>query len=194
MRWEQLFTDLESQFDELAEAQLMAELADRQRIEFGAIGMVARLAGAVGSQLRLRTSAGTAVTGMLRRLGPDWSLITEGAGRETLVPLAAVTAVEGLTGATGQQPTGVAAKLGLRSALRGLVQDRVPVAVTVIGSHGGTDAGTGTEFTGTIDRIGADFMELALHAAWEPRRAASVRQVVLVPLAAVVFVRAQPLG
>lgn len=194
MRWEQLFADLESQFDELAEAQLLAELADRQRIEFGAVGMVARLAGALGSPLRLRTSAGTAITGVLRRLGPDWALIAEGAGRETVVSLAAVTIVEGLTGATGQPLRGVAGKLTLRSALRGLVRDRAPVAVTVVGSHGGTEAGTGTEFTGTIDRIGADFMELALHAAWEPRRAGSVRQVVLVPLAAVVFVRAQPLG
>ncbi|MGI8415345.1 MAG: hypothetical protein ACR2P2_03890, partial [Nakamurella sp.] len=116
------------------------------------------------------------------------------AGRETVLSLAAVTVVEGLTGATGQPLRGVAGKLTLRSALRGLVRDRAPVAVTVVGSHGGTEAGTGTEFTGTIDRIGADFLELALHAAWEPRRADSVRQVVLVPLVAVVFVRAQPLG
>ncbi|MGI8416115.1 MAG: hypothetical protein ACR2P2_07880, partial [Nakamurella sp.] len=120
MRWEQLFADLESQFDELADAQLMAELAERQRIEFGAIGMVARLAGALGAPLRLRTSAGTAITGVLRRLGPDWALINEGAGRETVLSLAAVTVVEGLTGATGQPLRGVAGKLTLRSALRGL--------------------------------------------------------------------------
>ncbi len=50
------------------------------------------------------------------------------------------------------------------------------------------------ELTGTIDRVGADFLELAVHAAWEPRRAGSVRSVALVPLSAIVLVRALPLG
>lgn len=194
MRWEQLFTDLEAQFDALAEAEMMAELADRQRSEFGAVGMVARLVGSIGSPLRIRTSSGSVISGVLRRLGPDWLLIAEAPGREALVPLAGVTVVEGLSAITGQPLGRVAGRLTLRLALRGLVRDRAPVAVTLQGSPGGPGAGTGTEVAGTIDRIGADFLELALHAAWEPRRAGSVRQVVLVPLGAVVFVRAQPLG
>lgn len=194
MRWEQLFADLEVQYDELAQAQLEAELADRQRIEFGTVSMVARLGGAVGDPVRLRTAAGSAVTGMLRRVGPDWVLIGEAPGREVVVSLAAVSAVEGLGSATGRPLDRVAGKLTLRSALRGLARDRAPVSVTLYGSSGGPEAPTGTEITGTIDRVGADFIELAVHAAWEPRRAGSVRQVVLVPLSAVVVVRAQPLG
>ncbi len=194
MRWEQLFADLEAQFDELGEAEMAAELSDRQRVEFGAVGLVARLAGSLGSPLRLRTASGTSITGVLRRLGPDWVLIDEAPGREAVIPLAAVTMVEGLTSATGLPLGTVSGKLTLRLALRGLVRDRAPVAVTMFGSQGGPEAGTGTEITGTIDRIGADFLELALHAAWEPRRAGSVRQVVLLPLGAVVFVRAQALG
>jgi hypothetical protein len=194
MRWEQLFADLEAQFEELAEADRAAEVADRQRVEFSAIGLVARLGGSLGSPLRLRTSAGTAITGVLRRLGPDWLLVDEAPGREAVIPLAGVTMVEGLTSATGLPLGEVSRRLTLRLALRGLVRDRAPVAVTLLGSQGGPEAGTGTEINGTIDRIGADFLELALHAAWEPRRAGSVRQVVLVPLGAVVFVRAQALG
>lgn len=194
MRWEQLFSDLEAQFDALAEAEMLAELADRQRSEFGAVGMVARLVGSIGSPLRIRTSSGSVISGVLRRLGPDWLLIAEAPGREALVTLAGVTVVEGLSAVTGLPLGRVANQLTLRLALRGLVRDRSPVAVTLQGSPGGPDAGTGTEIAGTIDRIGADFLELALHAAWEPRRAGSVRQIVLVPLGAVVFVRAQPLG
>ncbi|WP_029138767.1 hypothetical protein [Nakamurella lactea] len=194
MRWEQLFADLEAQYDELEEAQLQAELAERQRIEFGGVGMVARLAGSVDSPVRLRTTGGTAVSGILRRLGPDWVLIGEAPGREAVVSLAAVSMVEGLTAATGQPLGAVAGRLTLRSALRGVARDRSPVSVTLLGSNGGPDAGTGTDVTGTIDRVGADFLELALHAAWEPRRAGSVRRVVLVPLAAVIVVRAQPMG
>lgn len=194
MRWEQLFADLEAQYDELAEAQAQAEAADRQRIEFGGIGMVARLAGSLGGQLRLRTVVGTVVTGVLQRLGPDWALIAEAPGRESVVSLGAVAVVEGLTAATGRPLDRIAGRLTLRSALRGLARDRAPVAVTLLGVVGGPDASSAAEITGTIDRIGADFLELALHAAWEPRRAGSVRQVVLVPLSALIFVRAQPLG
>jgi hypothetical protein len=194
MRWEQLFADLEAQYDELEEAQLQAELAERQRIEFGGVGMVARLAGSIGGAVRLRTTSGVAVTGILRRLGPDWALLGEAPGRESVVALAALSMVEGLTSATGQPLGRVAGRLTLRSALRGLARDRSAVALTVAGSPEGPDSGSGTEITGTIDRIGADFLELALHPAWEPRRAASVRQVVLVPLSAMVFVRAQALG
>lgn len=204
MRWEQLFADLEAQFDERADLEAAAELADRQRLEFGAVGVIARLVPAIGSPLRLRMRTGMSITGVLRRLGPDWALVSEGAGRDTLVPLAAVTVVEGLTTATGQPLGMVAGRLTLRYALRGLVRDRSPVAVIVPGGggSGGSDnsggygggGAAGTELTGTIDRIGADFLELALHAPWEPRRAGSVRQVVLIPLTALVVVRAQPLG
>lgn len=193
MRWEQLFADLEAQFDELAEAEVAAELADRERAEFGAVGLVARLAGSLGNPVRLRTTAGISITGVLRRLGPDWVLVDEAPGREAMVALAGVTIVEGLSSATGLPLGGLSGRLTMRLALRGLVRDRAPVAVTLVGSQGGPQA-TSTEITGTIDRIGTDFFELALHAAWEPRRAGSVRQVVLLPLGAVVFVRAQAPG
>lgn len=193
MRWEQLFADLEAQFDELAEAELLAELAERQRIEFGTVTLVARLSGSLGEPLRLRTIAGTAVTGVLRRLGPDWALVDESPGRQSVVSLAAVTVVDGLSRAAGSAPTGVAAKLTLRAALRGVARDRSPVSVIVPGSAG-TEGGTATELTGTIDRVGADFLELAEHAPWEPRRAGSVRRLAVIPLATLAVVRTQPLG
>ena len=188
MRWEQLFGDLEAQFDAWAEAQALAEVAERQRIEFGGVGLVARLVPAVGSLIRARTSTGTAISGVLQRVGPDWLLVHESAGREVVLPLASVTVLEGLAGATGQPLGAIAGKLTLTSALRGLVRDRAPVALVVSGGE------KGTELTGTLDRVGADFCELALHPAWEVRRASAVQQVVVVPLAAVLFVRAQPMG
>jgi hypothetical protein len=193
MRWEQLFSDLDARFDDLADAEMMAELADRQRVAAGAISMVERIGGAVGRSIRVRTVAGIAVTGTLLRIGPDWLLLQEGPGREALLSLAATTIVEGLSAATGPAVKGVELRLNLRHALRGLARDRAPVSLVVAGGVG-EPAGLYTEVTGTIDRLGADFLELALHAPWEPRRAASVRSVVLVPVAAVVLVRALPLG
>lgn len=193
MRWEQLFSDLDARFDDLADAEMMMGLADRQRVAAGAISMVERIAGASGRPIRVRTTAGIAVTGTLLEVGPDWLLLQEGPGREVLLSLAATTIVEGLSWETGPALKGVGLRLDLRRALRGLARDRSPVALIVCGGIG-EPTSLYTEVTGTIDRLGADFLELALHAAWEPRRGASVRAVVLIPVSAVVLVRALPLG
>ena len=193
MRWEQLFNDLDAQFDDLADEQMMAELADRQRVAVGAVSMGQRIAGALDRTIRVRTTVGLAVTGRLRKVGPDWLLLEEGVGREALLAIAAVTQVEGLSTSSGPPIGGVELRLDLRFVLRGLARDRSPVGVVVRGGAG-DPTGLYSESTGTIDRIGADFLELAVHAPWEPRRAASVRSVVLVPLVAVVLVRALPLG
>lgn len=193
MRWEQLFSDLEARYDELADAEVMAELADRQRVAAGGIGMVQRIAGAVGRPVRLRTAAGIAVSGTLAHVGPDWLLVHEGPGREVMVALRSTTIVEGLAATTGTPMRGVELRLDLRQALRGLARDRAPISMVVVGGVG-EPTSLHTEITGTIDRLGADFLEMALHAPWEPRRSASVRSIVLVPLPAVVLVRAVPLG
>jgi hypothetical protein len=64
--------------------------------------------------------------------------------------------------------------------LRGVARDRSPVRLHL------RDGGT---VEATIDRVGADFVEAATHAPGEPRRRPDVREVELVPLAAVVAVR-----
>src|ERR1700712_1320842 len=97
MRWEQLFNDLDAQFDDLADAQMMAELADRERVALGAVSMAQRIAGATDRTIRVRTTVGLAVTGRLRQVGPDWLLLQEAVGREALVATAALTQVEGLS-------------------------------------------------------------------------------------------------
>ena len=202
MRWDRLFSDLEARFDEIADAEAVAEMPDRQRVAAGAVGLTQRLAGSLGQPIRVRVAGGTAVGGVLSRVGPDWLLLAEGHGRDVLVATRAIALVEGLTAATALPLSPVALRLDLRHAVRGLARDRSPVAVLVAGGAvsgptGAAEPGStlsGTEITGTIDRVGADFAEVAVHAAWEPRRAASVRAVVLVPLAAVLLIRALPLG
>ena len=208
MRWDRLFADLEARFDEIEDADAAAELADRQRVAFGAVRAAQRLAGSLDQPIRVRLAGGASIGGVLRTVGPDWLLLAEATARECIVALNAVTAVQGLTAATAPEMTGLALRLDLRRALRGLARDRSPVAVGLTGwlgglagtSPSGAAAGMGSasngsaEVIGTIDRVGADFIEVAVHAAWEPRRAAAVRSVALVPLDAVVLVRAMPLG
>ncbi|HET8588418.1 MAG TPA: hypothetical protein VFM01_02200 [Nakamurella sp.] len=193
MRWQQLFADLAGRFDEMADEAMMAELADRQRLAAGSVLMVQRLRGAVGVTVRVRTNGGPVVSGAVRGAGPDWLLLSQPGWAELLVALQAVTAVEGLTVASAEPLSDVALRLDLRHALRGIARDRAPVIVTV-GGPAVAPAGGGVEMTGTIDRVGADFLEVAQHAPWEPRRASTVRSVALVPLSAVITVRAMPAG
>jgi hypothetical protein len=203
MRWDRLFADLEGRYDEIGAAEAAAELADRQRVAIGSVRAIQRLAGSLDQPIRIRLAGGAPIGGVLRTVGPDWLLLVEGPARECIVALSAATAIEGLTAATAPEMTGLAMRLDLRRALRGLARDRSPVAIALTGWLGGLAGPTAAagppqsgsaEVIGTIDRVGADFIEVAVHAAWEPRRAGTVRSVALVPISAIMLVRAMPLG
>lgn len=188
MRWERLFADLEARFEELADEQALAELAERQRHAAGRVTLVQRCIGALDTQVRLLLRGGTEVAGQLLRVGPDWLLLAAGAGQDLLIALDAVEIVRGLTDRTGQPLAAVETRCDLRLALRGLARDRAPAIISI-----GRDAGS-TDIAGTIDRVGADFIEVAHHPVWEPRRADHVRTVGVVPIGSIVMVRSQPLG
>jgi hypothetical protein len=182
MRWDALFADLESQADALEHAERAAEVDERTRIEVAALGLVDRLRAAVGTSLRLQCVGGPLLAGELRRVGPDWLLLDEGSGREVLAPLAAVHGVTGLSrlSAVPDSASLVESRLTLRHVLRGVARDRSPVRLYRV---------DGSTLDATIDRVGADFIELALHAAGETRRRSDVREMALVPFAAVAAVR-----
>lgn len=185
MRWEELFESLDRQFDGLLDAAEDAEQSDRVRVEFGAVAATQRLTGSIGGVLRIRLVDGQRVTGRLARVGVDWLLLRESDAADLLLAWSAVTAVEGLSAQTGAPLGTVDRRFDLRKAVRSVSRDRAPV--TVHTAHG-------TEMSGTVDRVGADFFELAAHAAWEIRRRSAVQGVVLVPLAAVIMIRSVPLG
>ena len=186
MRWNALFADLEAQLDAADQASLVAEVRDRTRREQSLISVVDRLVPAVGQQVTVCVQGAGATTGTLSSAGVDWILLT-GATRATdaelLIRSAAIMGIVGL-GTASQSPTQtspVGSRLDLRWALRGLVRNRAGVQVALI---------DGAILTGTLDHVGADYVELAEHAAGEPRRAAAVRRTRLVPLAALALLRA----
>lgn len=182
MRWEALFGDLEAQFEQAEAAQLAAEVADRTRRELARIRLVDRLRAATGGELSCAVAGGETVSGRLLDVGADWILLGEAFAREALLPLAAVMGVTGL-GPRASEPGSegaVAKRLDLRYALRVVARDRSPVFCLLV---------DGSRVAGTLDRVGADFVDLAEHPADEPRRPAAVRAVRSIPLSALAVVR-----
>lgn len=191
VRWDRLFADLEARFDDLADEQAAAEQADRDRVATGAVTVVQRLGGALDRRMRVTVLGGREHEGLLRRVGRDFLLIEDDFGRDLLIALDAVTAVSGLTAGTAPQAPDRPTRLDLRRALRSVARDRAVVAVST--GQGQIDQDR-PEIWGTVDRVGADFIEIAVHPVGEPRRAGLVRSVCLVPLRAIAVVRTLPTG
>lgn len=182
MRWELLFGDLEAQLEAAAAGELAAEVQERTRHLVGELTMGQRLRAAAGDVLTVGLDGMAApLRGIAGGVGPDWLLLTgSGSGGEVLVPLSAVAWVQGLSrSADVTEPGRVWARLGLRSALRGVARDRSAVTVRTRGA----DA-----VTGTVDRVGADHLELAVHQLDEVRRSETVRAVRTVAFTALLSV------
>ena len=180
MRWTYLFADLEAQAAGLADAELDGEVAERSRIEAGRLTLVARLRGSLGHPVALRCAGAGPCSGRLDQVGADWLLVAEESGAEMLVPLRSLLCVGGLGRHSAMPVPAPRVELGLRVVLRGVARDRAPVRLVL------TD---GTPVDGTIDRVGADYLEVAEHPAGEPRRPGRVRGVRTVPLPAVGLLR-----
>lgn len=181
MRWDRLFADLEALAAAAETAEFEAEVADRSRAEHGSIAFVDRLRGACGHPVVVTVPGAGPLAGTVTDVGVDWLLLGGPGQPQTLVASASVTAVSGLgtatAAATDRGP--VYQRLDFRRALRGLAGQRSQVRLVL------TD---GVGLTGTLDRVGADFVELAEHAPGEPRRRTAVRGVQTVPIAAVAAV------
>jgi hypothetical protein len=177
VRWEALFEDLEAQVEEEERAARASELVERTRAERATLTLLDRLLAHLGQQLAWQLVDGDVLPGQLLDAGADWVMVQSGG--ECLVPLHAVAGVGGLSrmAEPGRQP---ARRLGLGVVLRGLSRDRSAVVVRIRG---------GRLVRGTVDRVGADHFDLAVHAADEVRRAGSVSTVQSIPFPAVISIR-----
>lgn len=180
-RWDQLVADLSARAEELDRQRRSGEVAERLRHEVGRLTAVDRLRTAAGGVIAVACEGDLTVRGVLVRVASDALLIQESAHRECLVPWARVLSIGGVPGLFAvPADSPIADRLGLRVLLRAIARDRSAVQVVLR---------DGSMLAGTIDRVGADFLELAEHAAAEPRRRGAVRQVVIVPLGGLVAVR-----
>jgi hypothetical protein len=183
VRWDELFGDLEAQFDAAERADRDAEIRDRTRREWASVRLAERLRVHVGQAVTVTVAATVRLTGELVDMGADWLLLEEEAGRRhVVVPTAAIETVAGVSASAGVpgDEGRLAARLTLGYALRALARDRAATTVLL---------GSGGSVSGTLDRVGADFLEITEHPPGEPRRRGSVRGARLVPFTAVAALR-----
>jgi hypothetical protein len=182
VRWAALFADLEAQLEAAEEAELAGEVADRQRLEVARLELVDRFRAALDAELTIGLRSGEVIHGSATRVGPDWLLLTSAGRPDALVPVGAVSWVRGLPPYVRVPATigAVEARLDLAFVLRGLARDRAFVHLALL---------DGSTVSGTIDRVGRDFLDLAEHAPEDARRADAVSAVRTVGFDAVVVVR-----
>lgn len=181
-RWDRLFADLDAQSDALVARDRAAEVGELARAEISRLALVDRLGPALGTSIGVRSRGDVRVAGTVRQLGPDWVLLDEGQGREVVLSLDNVVSVTGVGRPSAAPPSGPTPqlRLGFARVLRGLARDRSPVRVHLV------DASV---VDGTIDRVGRDFVELAVHGAGEVRRRSEVRTVEILTQRAISAVR-----
>lgn len=187
MRWNALFEDMEAQ---LAEAETLAfesEVSDRSRADTALVGLSDRLRGTLGGTIRVHLVSGSTFTGTLSHVGAE-GLVVDELSHQVLVPLAAVSHYSGIGRVAVGEPSAVRTKLGLAGALRGLARDRAPLTVLLANESGEQ------RIPGVIDRVGRDFIDLAVTPPGEARRASGILDVATVPFGALRALRSMPSG
>jgi hypothetical protein len=156
VRWEDridgLFDDLEQQAEGLALVERDTEVAELSRAEYASVDLAARLHGSVGARVRLAVTGVGTLEGELSRVGEGWCLLDAGRD-EWIVRGPAIGSMRGLRDravAAASRPA--TARLGLASALRGIVDGRGTAVLHRI---------DGSLLRGRLGRVGADFVEVA---------------------------------
>ena len=193
MRWDRFFDDLEDQLASEWEAERAALDTEAERLRLSRVALRDRLgrlidrdpaAGPASFELSDRTVLAAGVTGV----GADWVALEPAAGRPgaIVVPFVSIACIgmphpDLLRSARPAPPRSpLADRLTLGFVLRDLVRRRTSVAVHLA---------SGRALAGTIDRAGADHLDLALHEPGSPRRADSVTGHRIVPFAAISWIR-----
>jgi hypothetical protein len=194
MRWDSLFDDLEGQLEQELDAEELELRAEEERLRIGRMTLRDRIVAAAGSggatALRLELSDGAVLDVRMTAYGRDWiagdtvgELARHG---PVVVPISGVAGVEldesqveqSVAVAPGAPPP-LADRLGLAFVLRTVCRRRTAVELVL----------PGVRLHGTLDRVGRDHLDLAVHEPGTHRRRNAVRQVRIVPFAQLLLVR-----
>lgn len=182
MRWDALFEDMEAQLAAGERLDFDAEVAERTRADAAAVKLADRLRGSLGLRIGIHLASGTLFEGVLSHVGSQ-SMVLDEPRHQVLIPQASAVRYTGLSRLAVTEHSTVRQRLGLASSLRALSRDRA--SLTVLVARGPAES----VLHGVIDRVGQDFLDLALTQAGEDRRAANVRQTATIPFAALAGLR-----
>lgn len=185
MRWNDLFADLESQLEFGQWEAVEQDAAELTRGIWAELTLMDRLRAALGQSVRLVLMDGRTQLLELLTVGPTWVGGTDESGA-VLVTREAIAGVESLLKRAVVPSRPLQAGPSMAAIYRTLARRRE--AVQVLGRTGDVIG------EGTIDRVGQDHMDVALHARDEFRRAAVVRGLRVIPFDAILLVRASPMG
>ena len=199
MRWDNLFDDLEGQLESELTAEDVDLQAEEERLRLGRMTIRDRIASihdAEGSRseyaIRLVLASGQTISIRPVALGKDWVSgdIVDGSSRHSqcIVPLATLLGIilersqidHSLRAQSDTQASrGLSARLSLAFVLRDLCRRRRAIELFTPGGA----------LHGTIDRVGRDHLDLAVHERGTPRRESAVTQHRVVPLGQIHLVR-----
>lgn len=186
--------DLEAELADPGRAADLELRAEEERLRVARLDLrervVAMARGEAGSRgVRLDLRDGTTIVLEVELSGRDWvsgAAVPPDGGRASpcLVPLHAVRAVvpsraQLSASLVPAASAGVAERIGIGAVLRDLCRRRSPVTI----------ACDGVRVHGTVDRVGRDHLDLAVHEPGVARRDGDVRQVRLIPFESVLLVR-----
>ena len=188
MRWDELFEDMEAQLAQARVRMVEQEAVETARAELSRLTLLERLAAHRDGSLRLRLRHGDVLEGLVDGVGSGWVVLREGRVQH-LVPLHSVMWWEGLPRRFEPLPErSTIRRLGMGHVLRALSTARVHVRVVVQESarHG--------ELEGTVDTVGQDFFDVAVHPQDQFRRRRAVMGVRTVPFTSVVLISSLDVG
>ena len=199
MRWDNLFDDLEGQLEQELTAEDLDLHAEEERLRLGRLSLRDRIVSLHdvsgrddGYAVRIFLGNRDAINVRPTTFGRDWfaaELVGDGPrGEQCIVPIAAIASLaltrvqtaQSLGGVPGESERAtLSARLSMAFVLRDLCRRRTAVEVrTASGS-----------LRGTIDRVGRDHLDLAVHETGSPRRESEVSQLRVVPLSQVMLVK-----
>ena len=198
MRWDNLFDDLEAQLEHELTADEIDQQAEEERLRLGRLSLRDRILSLHEGRgrdsdysFRVSLANGATLDVHPTTFGRDWfaaDVVGAGIHSQCIVPLAAVASIaltrdevrmsmDAVPGETTART--LTARLSLPFVLRDLCRRRTSVELHTL---------TG-ELAGTIDRVGRDHLDLALHDREAARRESDVTGYRIVPLAQLVLVR-----
>lgn len=190
VHWDRLFEDLEGQLAAEWEAERAVLDAESERLRISKLTLRTRLRrlSRDAALIGLRLAGGERRSVRVHAVGADWIAVqTDDVGGALVVPLAAVTSVETAHGAllsTLEDAPLPADELRERMTfgflMRDLARRRTPLRFSLRDGEG---------LHGTIDRAGADHLDLAVHDPGQARRADAVRAFRIIPFDAILSAR-----